>query len=49
MGGEANVQLLGVSSKPGRVIEQGFVWAKFIGPIRQMMVSGIKKVDPKPS
>lgn len=26
-------------------IEQGFGWGKFIGPIRQVMVRGIKKVD----
>ena len=26
-------------------IEQGFGWAKFVGPIRQVMVRGIKKVD----
>ena len=27
------------------LIEQGFGWAKFIGPIRQVMVRGIKNVD----
>ena len=32
-------------SKRHRAIEQGFGWAKFIGPIRQVMVRGIKKVD----
>lgn len=28
-----------------KLIEQGFGWAKFVGPIRQVMVRGIKKVD----
>jgi hypothetical protein len=27
-----------------KLIEQGFGWAKFIGPIRQVMVRGIKRV-----
>jgi ABC-type nitrate/sulfonate/bicarbonate transport system permease component len=26
-------------------MEQGFGWAKLIGPIRQVMVRGLKKVD----
>jgi hypothetical protein len=28
-----------------KLIEQGFGWARFIGPIRQVKVRGIKKVD----
>ncbi len=28
-----------------KLIEQGFGWAKFIGPICQVMVRGLKKVD----
>jgi hypothetical protein len=27
-----------------KLIEQGFGWAKFVGPIRQVMLRGIKKV-----
>lgn len=34
-----------VSQQKRKLIEQGFGWAKFIGPIRQVMVRGIKKVD----
>lgn len=34
-----------ISQKKRKLIEQGFGWAKFIGPIRQVMVRGIKKVD----
>lgn len=28
-----------------KLIEQGFGWAKTVGPIRQVMVRGLKKVD----
>ena len=28
-----------------KLIEQGFGWAKFIGPIGQVMVRGLKRVD----
>ena len=28
-----------------KLIEQGFGWAKFVGPIRQVMVRGLDKVD----
>jgi transposase len=35
----------GFSMQKRKLIEQGFGWAKFIGPIRQVMVRGIKKVD----
>jgi transposase len=35
----------GISMQKRKLIEQGFGWAKFIGPIRQVMVRGIKKVD----
>jgi transposase len=35
----------GISMRKRKLIEQGFGWAKFIGPIRQVMVRGIKKVD----
>ena len=34
-----------ISQQKRKRIEQGFGWAKFIGPIRQVMVRGIKKVD----
>ncbi len=34
-----------ISMQKRKLIEQGFGWAKFIGPIRQVSVLGIKKVD----
>jgi transposase len=34
-----------LSQRKRKLIEQGFGWAKLIGPIRQVMVRGIKKVD----
>jgi hypothetical protein len=34
-----------ISQQKRKLIEQGFGWAKFIGPIRQAMVRGWKKVD----
>ena len=34
-----------VSQQKRKLIEQGFGWAKLIGPIRQVMVRGLKKVD----
>ena len=34
-----------ISQQKRKLIEQGFGWAKFIGPIRQVMVRGIKRVD----
>lgn len=34
-----------VSQRKRKLIEQGFGWAKFIGPIRQVMVRGLAKVD----
>jgi len=34
-----------ISQQRRKLIEQGFGWGKFIGPIRQVMVRGIKKVD----
>lgn len=34
-----------ISLQKRKLIEQGFGWGKFIGPIRQVMVRGIKKVD----
>ncbi|KWT64843.1 Transposase DDE domain protein (plasmid) [Variovorax sp. WDL1] len=34
-----------ISQRKRKLIEQGFGWAKFVGPIRQVMVRGIKKVD----
>lgn len=34
-----------LSQRKRKVIEQGFGWAKFVGPIRQVMMRGIKKVD----
>ena len=35
----------GISQRKRKLIEQGFGWAKFIGPIRQVMVRGMAKVD----
>ena len=34
-----------ISQQKRKLIEQGFGWAKFIGPIRQVMVRGLKKID----
>src|SRR6195952_5374241 len=34
-----------LSQRKRKLIEQGFGWAKFVGPIRQGMIRGIKKVD----
>ena len=34
-----------ISQQKRKLIEQGFGWAKFIGPIRQVMVRCLKKVD----
>jgi transposase len=34
-----------VSQQKRKLIEQGFGWAKLIGPIRQVMVRGLRKVD----
>ena len=34
-----------ISQRKRKLIEQGFGWAKLVGPIRQVMVRGIKKVD----
>ena len=34
-----------ISQQKRKLIEQGFGWAKFIGPIRQVMVRGIERVD----
>lgn len=34
-----------ISVQKRKLIEQGFGWAKTIGPIRQVMVRGLKKVD----
>lgn len=41
----ANTEGYAISMQKRKLIEQGFGWAKFIGPIRQVMVRGIKKVD----
>ena len=41
----ASTQGYSISMQKRKLIEQGFGWAKFIGPIRQVMVRGIKKVD----
>ena len=35
----------GISQHKRKLIEQGFGWAKFIGPIRQVKVRGMAKVD----
>ena len=34
-----------ISQQKRKLIEQGFGWSKFIGPIRQVMVRGVKRVD----
>jgi hypothetical protein len=34
-----------ISLQKRKRIEQGFGWAKAVGPMRQVMVRGIKKVD----
>jgi len=34
-----------MSQRRRKLIEQGFGWAKLVGPIRQVMVRGIKKID----
>jgi transposase len=34
-----------ISQQKRKLIEQGFGWAKFIGPIRQVMVRDLKRVD----
>ena len=34
-----------ISHQNRKLIEQGFGWAKFMGPIRQVMVRGLKRVD----
>ena len=33
------------SQKKRKLIEQGFVWAKTVGQIRQVMVHGLQRVD----
>ena len=35
----------GISQRKRKLIEQGFGWAKFIGPIRQVKMRGMAKVD----
>ena len=34
-----------ISQQKRKLIEQGFGWAKLIGPVRQVMVRDLKKVD----
>lgn len=34
-----------ISQQKRKLIEQGFGWAKLVGPIRQVMVRGLQKVD----
>ena len=34
-----------ISQQKRKLIEQGFGWAKLVGPIRQVMLRGLKKVD----
>ena len=34
-----------ISQQKRKLIEQGFGWAKSIGPIRQVMVRGLERVD----
>ena len=41
----ASTEGYAISMQKRKLIEQGFGWAKFIGPIRQVMVRGIKNVD----
>ncbi len=35
----------GLLQRKRKLIEQGFGWAKFVGPICEVMVRGIEKVD----
>jgi hypothetical protein len=35
-----------ISQQRRKLIEQGFGWTKFIGPIRQVMLCGLKRVAP---
>jgi len=41
----AQTQGYSLSQQKRKLIEQGFGWAKLIGPIRQVMVRGLEKVD----
>lgn len=41
----ANSDGYAISQQKRKLIEQGFGWAKLVGPIRQVMVRGLKKVD----
>ncbi|MDP9902151.1 hypothetical protein J2W36_004427 [Variovorax ginsengisoli] len=41
----AQSQGYAISQRKRKLIEHGFGWAKFDGPIRQVMVRGIQKVD----
>jgi len=41
----ANSEGYAISQQKRKLIEQGFAWGKFIGPIRQGMVRGLAKVD----
>lgn len=41
----AGSEAYALSQQKRKLIEQGFGWGKFIGPIRQVMVRGLKKVD----
>lgn len=44
-GSIARTEGYAISQQKRKLIEQGFGWAKLIGPIRQVMVRGLKKVD----
>ena len=41
----ASTEGYAISQQKRKLIEQDFGWAKLIGPIRQVMVRGLDKVD----
>lgn len=41
----AGTEAYAISQRKRKLIEQGFGWAKYIGPIRQVMVRGLTKVE----
>ena len=41
----AATECYAISQQKRKLIEQGFGWAKLIGPMRQVMVRGLDKVD----
>ena len=41
----ASTEGYAISQRKRKLIEQGFGWAKFVGPIRQVKVRGLARVD----